>query len=232
MQGARWRTGPAGPGEVELSGPRVRAGGGRITAAWRDDLRYTARQAGYHGGASLAEVTVPVLAFVPSGIEIPAGWTALPAERTAPEWWLGGSDPTEPQEPAPAPRARGTRRQQPQSEGLFPQPGHSTPGEQTVRSKPFETQREFVRNAPTNTAVAAALDALLEAGGKLSPAAVAAAAQAATGKSERNPQRFVTMLERLLNIDGYPVLQLVESGRTVHLDRELLRQQFPEGTAL
>ncbi|ALO95591.1 hypothetical protein SHL15_4500 [Streptomyces hygroscopicus subsp. limoneus] len=232
VRGARWRTGPAGPGEVELAGPRVRAGGGRITAAWRDDLRYTARQAGYHGGASLAEVTVPVLAFVPSGSEIPAGWTALPAERTAPDWWLGGSDPAEPQEPSPAPRARGTRKQQPQPEGLFPQPGHNTLGEQTVRSKPFETQREFVRNAPTNTAVAAALDALLEAGGKLSPAAVAAAAQAATGKSERNPQRFVTMLERLLNIDGYPVLQLVESGRTVHLDRELLRQQFPEGTAL
>ncbi|MGW2028998.1 BREX-2 system phosphatase PglZ [Streptomyces sp. NPDC001811] len=231
VQGARWRTGPAGPGEVGLSGPRVRAGGGRITAAWRDDLRYTARQAGYHGGASLAEVTVPVLAFVPSGSEIPAGWTALPAERTAPQWWLGGSDPAEPQEPSPAPRGRGTRKQQPQSEGLFPQPGHSTLGEQTVRSKPFEAQREFVRNAPTNTAVAAAIDALLQAGGKLSPAAVAAAAQAATGKSERNPQRFVTMLERLLNIDGYPVLQLVESGRTVHLDRELLRQQFPEGTA-
>ncbi|CAL9544396.1 hypothetical protein SUDANB43_04284 [Streptomyces sp. enrichment culture] len=35
----------------------------------------------------------------------------------------------------------------------------------------------------------------------------------------------------LLNIDGYPVLQLIESGRTVQLDRELLRQQFPEGDA-
>ncbi|WP_055628175.1 BREX-2 system phosphatase PglZ [Streptomyces hirsutus] len=234
VQGARWRTGPAGPGEVELTGPRVRAAGGRITAAWRDDLRYTARQAGYHGGASLAEVTVPVLAFVPSGSEIPAGWTALPTENTAPDWWRGDAEAAQPQEPAPASRggkSGGNRKQQPQHESLFPQPGRGTVGEQTVRSKPFETQREFVRNAPGNTAVAAALDALLTAGGKLSPAAVAAAAQAATGKSERNPQRFVTMLERLLNIDGYPVLQLVESGRTVHLDRELLRQQFPEGTA-
>ncbi|MER6630967.1 BREX-2 system phosphatase PglZ [Streptomyces sp. NPDC000987] len=229
VQGARWRTGPAQPGEVELTGPRVRAGSGRITAAWRDDLRYTSRQAGYHGGASLSEVTVPVLAFVPSGSEIPSGWTALPAENTAPAWWRGG-ETAEPPQPAAVPRGRDTRRRQPQSEGLFPQPGHGTLGERTVRSKPYETQREFVRNAPGNAAVAAALDALLEAGGKLSPAAVAAAAQSATGRSERNPQRFVTMLERLLNIDGYPVLQLVESGRTVHLDRELLRQQFTEGT--
>ncbi|MFD8270946.1 BREX-2 system phosphatase PglZ [Streptomyces flaveolus] len=229
VQGARWRTGPARPGEVELSGPRVLTAGGRITAAWREDMRYTARQAGYHGGASLAEVTVPVLAFVPSGSEIPAGWTALPAESTAPEWWRGGHEAAQSHEPAPATRGKDARSRQPQSEGLFPQPGHGTLGERTVRSKSYEVQREFVRNAPSGTAVAAALDALLDAGGKLSPAAVASAAQSATGKSERNPQRFVTMLERLLNIDGYPVLQLIESGRTVQLDRELLRQQFPEG---
>ncbi|MGW8063689.1 BREX-2 system phosphatase PglZ [Streptomyces ziwulingensis] len=231
VQGARWRTGPARPGEVELSGPRVLAPGGRITAAWREDVRYTARQAGYHGGASLAEVTVPVLAFVPAGSEIPAGWTALPAENTAPDWWREGHETTQPLKPAAAPRGKDARARQPQPEGLFPRPGHGTPGERTVRSKPYEVQREFVRNAPSGTAVAAALDALLDAGGKLSPAAVASAAQSATGKSERNPQRFVTMLERLLNIDGYPVLQLIESGRTVQLDRELLRQQFPEGDA-
>ncbi|MFC8415311.1 BREX-2 system phosphatase PglZ [Streptomyces coelicoflavus] len=233
VQGARWRTGPARPGEVELSGPRVSATDRHITAAWREDVRYTARQAGYHGGASLAEVTVPVLAFVPSGSEIPTGWTALPAEDTAPEWWRwSGHETAQRAEPSQAPRGKETRTaRQPQSESLFPQPGRGTPGDRTVRSKPYEVQREFVRNAPNGPAVAAAIDALLDAGGKLSPAAVASAAQAATGKSERNPQRFVTMLERLLNIDGYPVLQLIESGRTVQLDRELLRQQFPEGDA-
>ncbi|WP_415941471.1 BREX-2 system phosphatase PglZ [Streptomyces sp. 067-1] len=230
VRGARWRTGPARPGEVELSGPRVSAPDRRITAAWHEDVRYTARQAGYHGGASLAEVTVPVLAFVPVGSEIPAAWTALPAEDTAPEWWRSGHETTQQAELSQAHRGKETRAaRQPQSESLFPQPGHGTPGDRAVRSKPYEVQREFVRNAPSGPAVAAAIDALLEAGGKLSPAAVASAAQTATGKSERNPQRFVTMLERLLNIDGYPVLQLIESGRTVQLDRELLRQQFPEG---
>ncbi|MET8828859.1 BREX-2 system phosphatase PglZ [Streptomyces sp. NPDC004610] len=227
VQGARWRTGPAQPGETALAGPRVKAAGGRITAAWRDDVRYTARQAGYHGGASLAEVTVPVLAFVAAGSEIPAGWTVLPAEDTAPDWWRGGTERPEPPSSEPPVRGRAGRKPEPQAEGLFAQPGRGTPGERTVRSAPYRTQREFVRLPPSDTAVAAALDALLDAGGKLSPAAVAAAAQAATGKSQRNPERFVTVLERLLNIDGYPVLQLVESGRTVHLDRELLRQQFP-----
>lgn len=111
--------------------------------------------------------------------------------------------------------------------------GELTLGDRTVRSAPYRTQREFVRLAPADKAVAAAIDALDAAGGKLSPGAVATAAQAATGKSQRNPARFATMLERLLNIDGYPVLQLIESGRTVQLDGALLTQQFPspEGPA-
>ncbi|MCP9962034.1 BREX-2 system phosphatase PglZ [Streptomyces somaliensis] len=235
VRGARWRTGDPGDGEVALSGPRVLTDGRRITAAWRDDLRYTARQAGYHGGASLAEVTVPVIVLVPSEGAVPPGWVLLPAESAEPAWWRESGTAAEPEDaprspaepPAdPAgPRTRPTRRS--------PASGRLTLGRRTVRSTAYRTQREFVRAAPTDKAVEAALDALDAAGGKLSPGAVAAAAQAATGKSQRNPARFATMLERLLNIDGYPVLRLVESGRTVQLDRALLGQQFPppEGSA-
>lgn len=226
--GARWRTGTPLPGEITLAGPRVLTGGGRIVAAWREDVRYTGRQAGYHGGAALAEVTVPVITIVPSADLIPSGWTLLPAERTAPGWWRGGDTVPAPDSsaaPAEKPRAK-KQAQAPQGEGIFMLPGQGTLGEQVVQSPLFKAQREFVRLAPTEKAVAAVLDALLAAGGKLSPGAVAAAAQAATGKSQRNPERFATVLERLLNIDGYPVLQLVESGRTVHLDKTLLAQQF------
>lgn len=231
--GARWRTGTPQQGETVLAGPRVLAGNGRITAAWREDLRYTARQAGYHGGASLAEVTVPVITLAPSDGPIPSGWTLLPAERTAPDWWRGGETAlahVDAVVPAPAAKSRGKKADL-QSEGIFMLPGQGTLGEQAVQSAPYKAQREFVRHAPSEKAVAAVLDALLAAGGKLSPAAVAAAAQAATGKSQRNPERFATVLERLLNIDGYGVLQLVESGRTVQLDKTLLQQQFLGGTA-
>ncbi|WP_217240417.1 BREX-2 system phosphatase PglZ [Streptomyces sp. AC555_RSS877] len=230
VKGARWRTGPAGEGEIDLSGPRVRARGGRVTLPWREDLRYTARQAGYHGGASLAEVTVPVITLVPSADLVPEGWTLLPAEGVAPGWWHGEAvsaeeTPRVAHEPtvgvAPA-------RATPQAASVQQAVDRDTLGWRTVRSDPYKTLRRFVRGAPSDTAVAAVLDALLAAGGKLSPGAVAAAAQSATGKSERNPERFATVLERLLNIDGYPVLQLVESGRTVQLDRALLEQQFLE----
>jgi hypothetical protein len=230
--GARWCTGTPRQGETALAGPRVLAGSGHITAAWREDLRYTARQAGYHGGASLAEVTVPVITLVPSADLIPSGWTLLPAERTAPHWWRGGGEaaPGHVDASAPAAKPRGKKQDQ-QNEGIFMVPGQGTLGEQAVQSAPYKAQREFVRQAPSEKAVAAVLDALLAAGGKLSPGAVAAAAQAATGKSQRNPERFATVLERLLNIDGYGVLQLVESGRTVQLDKALLQQQFLGGKA-
>ena len=234
VRGARWRTGNPGDGEVALSGPRVLTDGRRITAAWRDDLRYTPRQAGYHGGASLAEVTVPVITVVPSGGAVPSGWVLLPPESAEPVWWKESGTATtleavtQEAEVPPAgldePKAESASRATPS--------GRLTLGQRAVRSAPYRTQREFVRAAPPDKAVEAALDALEAAGGKLSPGAVAAAAQAATGKSQRNPARFATMLERLLNIDGYPVLQLVESGRTVQLDRALLSQQFlSEGTA-
>nr|WP_202538809.1 BREX-2 system phosphatase PglZ [Streptomyces sp. SID8379] len=223
VRGARWRTGAPKDGEVVLAGPRVLTDGKRITAAWRDDLRYTARQAGYHGGASLAEVTVPVITLVPSGGAVPSGWVLLPPESIVPSWWTV-SETAETSPAAAAPAA--AQERQKAAEGRAT-PDALTLGWRTVGSAPYKSQLEFVRGAPERKAVAAALDALDAAGGKLSPGAVAAAAQAATGKSQRNPARFATMLERLLNIDGYPVLRLVESGRTVQLDRALLEQQFP-----
>lgn len=174
-----------------------------------------------------------MITVVPSADLIPAGWTLLPAERTAPHWWRGGD--AAPMRAGSAPLAEKPRGRKaapaPEGEGIFMLPGRGTLGEQAVQSPLFKAQREFVRLAPTEKAVAAVLDALLSAGGKLSPGAVAAAAQAATGKSQRNPERFATVLERLLNIDGYPVLQLIESGRTVQLDKSLLQQQFLGGAA-
>ncbi|MET7474725.1 BREX-2 system phosphatase PglZ [Streptomyces sp. NPDC005648] len=79
--------------EVLLAGPRVvvpesESGdrrGGEIVALWDADSRYTAQKAGYHGGASLAEVAIPVLAFLPFGAQPPKGWRELGDQQ--PSWW-------------------------------------------------------------------------------------------------------------------------------------------------
>jgi hypothetical protein len=74
--------------EVALSGPRVvwPEPGASIVTLWDADSRYTSRKAGYHGGASLAEFAIPVLAFLPFGAEPPKGWRELGDQR--PPWWF------------------------------------------------------------------------------------------------------------------------------------------------
>ncbi|WP_055530907.1 BREX-2 system phosphatase PglZ, partial [Streptomyces graminilatus] len=86
---ARHRTpgGPVTPAEIELSGPRViwPEPGSRIVALRDHDTRYTALKAGYHGGATLAEFTIPLLALLPFGAEPPTGWREL--GDPTPSWW-------------------------------------------------------------------------------------------------------------------------------------------------
>src|SRR5690606_31000995 len=84
---ARWR--PAGglvpDGEIEVRGRRVLLGGGAVVVPWREDLRYGRKRAGYHGGASAAEVAVPFAVFSPVPVEEIAGWHPAPAQE--PTWW-------------------------------------------------------------------------------------------------------------------------------------------------
>ncbi|WP_328937460.1 BREX-2 system phosphatase PglZ [Streptomyces tauricus] len=79
--------GPVAPSEIALAGPRVvwPEPGSRIVALRDHDTRYTALKAGYHGGATLAEFTVPLLALLPFGTEPPEGWREL--GDPAPLWW-------------------------------------------------------------------------------------------------------------------------------------------------
>ncbi|MET9373907.1 BREX-2 system phosphatase PglZ [Streptomyces sp. NPDC002992] len=231
VQSARWRTGTVGEGEVQLSGPRVLAGDGTIVTPWREEIRYTPRKAGYHGGASIAEVTVPVIILVPSQELIPAGWVVLPPEQSVPSWWEPGAGSTATVEPAAAASRRSRRSKEDQAdEGLFAAADVATEtvtlGDKVVRTQRYQAQKAFVRRAPDAKVVAAVIDALAEAGGKLTPDAVAAAATAATGRSQRNPEIFVTVVQRLLNVEGYGVINLVDAGRTVELNVPLLHEQF------
>ena len=244
---ARWRPGTdAGEGETVLSGPRVLEGNGTITAPWREDIRYAARRAGYHGGAALAEVTVPVLALVPLPELTPRDWEPLPREQAAPTWWAAATAPVEVGEPergsrreqATPPQRRSAKPARQQGEGLFgaddvvvagttaqTPSAPATLGERVVASEVYEAQKEYVRKAPEGKVVAAVIDALAAAGGTMSPAALAAAISA-TGRVRRNIEGFVATVQRLLNVEGYPVLGFVDAGHAVKLDVSLLRDQF------
>jgi hypothetical protein len=225
-ESARWRVGTPEAGEIALAGPRVLYGDGRVVVPWREDVRYMSRRAGYHGGASLAEMTVPVLVLLPSVSLLPSAWEVLPRELIGPAWWEG--QPERRDVPPTPPRrkpAKSKARVDDDATPLFPvsETITTTLGRQVVDSAAYATQRAFVRRPPAE--VPAIIDALVAADGTRSLTAIAAIA----GRAGRNPEFLVITLQRLLNVEGYPVLSLVDGGRTLRLDVELLREQFGIG---
>ncbi len=222
VESGRWRVGEAGDGEVVLAGPRVLMGGGRVVAPWREDIRYTRRRAGYHGGASLAEMAVPVLVLTSSPDQLPMGWSVLAPESIEPAWWNGRRSVA----PPPARSARKTPRRVAPSDTLFdvPEPVPAAPslGQRVVSSEVYKAQLVFVRRAPDKASVAAAIDALAVEG-RLSAAATATA----VGRAGRDPEGVGATLQRLLNVEGYEVLAI--SGGTVELNVDLLKLQFHLG---
>ncbi|MGW7002048.1 BREX-2 system phosphatase PglZ [Streptomyces sp. NPDC054933] len=229
VESARWRIGSPGeqPGEeeVELAGPRVLEGDGRVTVLWREDQRYTPRRAGYHGGAALAEMTVPVLVLLPSAETLPSGWSLLSPEAVTPSWWHDAGRGSMPS-PMPAVGSRPYAMNEGESASTDDVPTSATLGARVVDTGVYAAQKQFVRKGPEKKAVAAVIDALVAADGTLSLAAVSAAAASSGGRASRNAEFFVAALQRLLNVEGYPVLGLIDAGARVRLDVTLLQDQF------
>jgi PglZ domain len=84
---ARYRIGEPAAGEIVIRGPRVLTAGAAVVAAVDETIRYTPRKAGYHGGASPAEVVIPAITLLPSESLLPPDWFAYDAAGHAPAWW-------------------------------------------------------------------------------------------------------------------------------------------------
>ncbi|MEV7731025.1 BREX-2 system phosphatase PglZ [Streptomyces sp. NPDC088921] len=241
---------PLAEQEVALSGPRVVSPepGASIVALWDADSRYTALKAGYHGGASLAEFTIPVLAFLRFGAEPPKGWRELGDQR--PVWWA----PEEAGQPLPDQRASQTagaaakkatakpRKKQPEP-GTLPDALFdvvlTTGGDDALLtptavsrtealvtalldSETYQAQLDGLARKPQQEPVHKALAALLDAGGTLPVTALAQRAGMPTTRGDG----FAAVLRQLLNYDGVQVLETLPDGRTLRLHEALLREQF------
>ncbi|MDH6218814.1 BREX-2 system phosphatase PglZ [Streptomyces pseudovenezuelae] len=252
-QSARHRSpdGAVGPMEVALHGPRVVApeSGGSIVALWDADSRYTARKAGYHGGASLAEFTIPVLAFLPFGATPPAAWRELEDQR--PTWWLLEASTPHPITVSPAPTATAKRQARTETQSQLARthdslfelavvPAHDAeetlvattlvdPDETListlVASEAFQGQIGLLARKPPMDKVEGAIRALLDAGGTLPVSALAQRVSYPVTRADG----FAAILRQLLNYDGVQVLDTLPDGRTVRLDLSLLRMQFDLG---
>jgi hypothetical protein len=281
---------PGGSDQPDVAGGNEGPGwkpGGEVVAAVDEAIRYLPRKAGYHGGASPAEVVVPVITLLPSASLLPSGWHAYDAAGHAPAWWHAPASRVPAAEPEPAAQplpstGKGKRKtaapvlddpnalfgigevepgliplQEPSSSAA-PVPGPAVPaggapgaaapgaraagpgatssagsaarsaravtlGAQVAASERMAAQRQFVRRAPDDASIAALIDALAGAGGRLTVSEAAAA----TGQPPVRMSGYLAQVTRLLNVDSYPVLTLRDGGATVELNTQLLRQQFP-----
>jgi hypothetical protein len=224
--GARWRTAdaPAGDGELVFAGPRVALGGGRVVLPWRETLRYAPRKAGYHGGASAAEAVIPLTILSAGDDSVVPGWGGAPVAD--PAWWRGpvAAAPVEfapavdtlfeliPVAP-PAPTGEG-REVPPLVAALL--------ASQTYRSR----HKLLGRASLPDARVAALLGVLIAAGGRARIDSVAAEA----GIPAHRINLTVAALRRLLQVEGYPVLDIDPDGQTLVLDERLLKDQFQLGS--
>ncbi|MBT2386649.1 BREX-2 system phosphatase PglZ [Streptomyces sp. ISL-11] len=242
--------GPVGENEVELSGPRVvwPEPGSSIVALWDADSRYTALKAGYHGGASLAEFAIPLLAFLPFGATPPKDWRELGDQR--PAWWhleeqrllpatartRPASAPTKPHRQKPT-KAQAELAEKHDSlfdvvlvpagdgEDALVATALVAPDESLVAalvaSETYQGQVGLLGRKPPQDKVEKALLALLGAG-TLPTTAVAQR----VGYPATRADGFAAILRQLLNYDGVQVLETLPDGRTLRLHSDLLRMQF------
>ena len=235
---------PAGEGEILIAGRRVLKHGGTAVLPVLERLRYGPLKAGYHGGASPAEVVVPLAVLVPGSV--PAGVELRLAPPQEPQWWwsapatageaAGWSD-----EPGIATQTKSGRKAESavQPPTLFDDPFAKSTQQQAdsatsdgprrlaralVASKAYAGQRKIAgRVATTDDQVEALVSALLLAPGHRLQQGQAAVVLSVPLMSLRGA---VVQVQQLLNVEGYAVLRLDVDGSTLVIDEALLREQF------
>ena len=104
-----------------------------------ENLRYGPMKSGYHGGASPAEVVVPVTVLVPGAVPADSGLRLAPPQE--PSWW---TDPVLPAGPALATHRRRSSCRQPRPR---PRRHHAAKPAPDLAKRPDETTMHPVRCA-------------------------------------------------------------------------------------
>jgi hypothetical protein len=233
----RWRPADRAPeaGEILLTGRRVALGGGRIVAPWRENIRYGPRKAGYHGGVSAAEAVIPLIVLTngkePADRRPIPGWE--PAPVASPGWWREPVDGAS----VAAPAASRVTRQSAASKSAAGQdslfgdttdtaagPARPTVVDEVLASPVFRARHDSSQLAVER--VRALLDALVCA--PQHRMAMETLAVRANIPAHRI-RGVVTALRKLLQVEGYPVLEVDPDSSSVRLDVGLLRDQFGIG---
>jgi hypothetical protein len=231
--GERWRTAIGEPAADEflVRGRRVLVDGQELIAPWSERVRYGIKKNGYHGGLSPQEMIVPIVVLSNTD-EPPTGWKEQPVD--VPAWW---DEPlVAPIADIPVPRLKPIK---PRGGRLFEleetdETKQETAPTQTADAAPawirrllaspvYQDQKRLAgRGLPPDEVLTRFLSELDNRGGKLTSVALA---RALAFPEVRLPG-FLAKAQRLLNVDGYAVLNRDDASNTIELNRDLLLKQF------
>lgn len=235
--GARWRFGTsAEAGEVLVRGSRVRdvCGHDAVVLAWSERLRYATKKTGYHGGASPQEVIAPIAVLTRDDLGI-AGWR--PVVEVAPVWWqveVGGAvshgavDSMALLSPRPVLMQREALAFDAPSLTPAPFTGATRDAvpewvDALLASPVYESQRRLAgRAAPQDAQMRALLAALDRFQGRAPRGAIAGA----LALPDIRVRGVLTGARRVLNVEGFAVLEVEEATGILMLNLDLLRVQF------
>jgi hypothetical protein len=229
--GARWRRPDGGStkDELEVCSTRVvMPDGGRVIVPWSEQLRYGSKRNGYHGGATPQEMLIPIGILWP-GLDVPEGFNELPPE--IPSWW------TEPTAAPGIPLAVAEPKPPKKfvTPTLFDTPSvtHSTlaPDEGWIKallqSPIFASQRRLSgRVRIDDQAIQRFLIALVNRGGSVTAPALAGS----IGVPEHRLPGLLAVMQRLLNVEGYAIVDRQDAANTIVLNVPLLKKQFELGS--
>jgi hypothetical protein len=239
QQGDRWRSAQTAPSidEVEITGTRVVIPENRrLVAPWSERVRYSVKKNGYHGGVTLQEMVLPI-AVLMAGDDLPEGWIEVAAD--APDWWASPAreapllQASPPAPPAP-PKKRRKRtlfdsdlQEQITKEALMPTGTTSADIasvlDRLLSSPVIEDQKRLAGRAlPPDEVIRKMLSVLLQQGGKLTSAALARRMDLPVFRLSG----LLAAIQRVVNVEGYPILTRDDVSDTIELNCELLYRQF------
>jgi hypothetical protein len=220
---------PPADGEITLEGPGVHPdiSGQRLIAPWSETMRYSVRKAGYHGGVSLQEMVVPNGVFF-YGQRLPVGLSEVSA--ASPSWWsLDDSEAGVAKAPVVTTTTRTSGKGT--AETLFEQPIDVATAagsdlswlDSALASDVFASQRRLAgRTPPSAEEVRRLIVCLADRGGKLTKTAMSRA----LGLPDLRLPGYLSLMRRILNVDGYAVLSVHEESSTIEFNVTLFKTQF------
>ena len=221
---------PADEEELLITGRRILCTDRRrLIAPTSEKLRYTSKANGYHGGLTPQEMIVPI-AVLAASEPWPDGFVEAAIDK--PDWWTVSPESMLDE----LPELKTTRRKpagrlfdpldeesKPAATSSSTAPAAATWIDLLLASPAFESQKQVAgRAVPSDQDFRKILQAIEGRRGKITSSALARAI-------DITPSRLRTMfsvIQRVLNIDGYAIIRRDDSSDSIELDRNMLLRQF------